>query len=423
MRTDGAVKSGQQNAALQKWVIEKGYDIKDVTAETVSRLLAHDDLTDRVRRVLEIRRDLAKSSIAKYVAMEKRTEADGRIRGSHLYHGASTGRWTGRGVQFQNVPRGDLSEGDVEEAIAAIRARDADLLGCLFPSVPVALSSCLRSMVRAPEGKKLIVVDFAQIEARVLCWLAGQTDVLKQFMRGEDVYVGLASRIYNVPQDQVTKDQRFVGKVATLGLGYGMGAPKFRATLDKYGMQVDQEFAQKVVDVYRDANGRVKRFWYRLEECAVESMARRQRSVRCGRLRFLRQRNWMDVILPSGRTLTYISPQLEDVDTPWGETKPQLTYLSENSMSHKWQRTKTYGGKIAENVTQAIARDFLVGAMQRAEEAGYEVIFHVHDELVVEVDQDFGSIEELEKIITVVPEWGQNCPIAAEGFEAERYRK
>jgi DNA polymerase len=275
-------------------------------------------------------------------------------------------------------------------------------------------------MVKAPAGKKLIVCDFAGIEARVLAWLAGQKDLVEIFRAGEDVYKVMAGKIYNKPPELVTKAERQLGKVAILGLGYQMGWSKFITTAKGYGISLDDAFAQQVVETYRTTYKRIRSFWRNANDAAI--CAVQGSPVSIGRIRYFVEDRWLFCQLPCGRRSAYTDPQVRDEETPWGK-KPQLSYMTVDSMTKKWVRQRTYGGMLVENIVQATARDFLVEAMFRLEKAGYPTIMHVHDETVSEVDADFGSAREVEEIMSFVPEWGKGCPIAAEGFETERYRK
>jgi len=330
-----------------------------------------------------------------------------------MYHGASTGRWSGKGVQFQNVPRGNLKPREVKDAIESIRDGTVNLF---YRDVPGVLSSCLRGMVQASPGKKLIVCDFAGIEARVLAWVAKERHLLETFRAGEDVYVKLASKIYNIPQEDVSKDQRFIGKTATLGLGYQMGPKRFVATVAKFGREITDKFGEDVVQTFRESNPNVTELWYKLDRAVRKVINKKDEVEHINMLRIYRDGRYLNIDLPSGRKLSYYNPKLV-----LRENRFNISYMGVNSVTRKWERLTSYGGKFCENVVQAIARDLLVSAMFRLEAAGYETIFHVHDEVVIEADH--GSIEEVNEIMCRVPKWAMYCPIDGEGYESERYRK
>jgi DNA polymerase len=424
--TGGKVITATQNAKLVEWLAEQGVNIDNVQAGTVDALLERSDLLGPVRRALEIRRQISRSSTGKYTAMLHRASGDGRARGVHLYYGAGTGRWAGRGIQTQNLPRGifgeKTAEQDAELAIDIVRRCGIETLGLIFGDVTATLGSLLRPMIRAEDGRLLIGCDFAAIECRVLAWLAGEAELLQDFRAGRDPYKSLASRIYHVPVEDVTKAQRQMGKQAILGLGYQMGAATFMDTCTKYGIEIDEEFAKSVVELYRDTYSHIKSYWSRVESAAV-------RAVTDGRARvdslvgFEMRGEWLACLLPAGRSIHYYRPTVEQVSTPWGARKGQLSYWHTDSKTTQWMKRTSYGGLLVENIVQAVSRDLLVDAMFRAERAGYPVILHVHDEIVVEVDTGRADVGVIEELMSKPPNWAAGCPIAAEGFAGKRYRK
>jgi DNA polymerase bacteriophage-type len=419
--TGGAVTTGRQIDRMLKWLHSHGVNIADLTAPTVKESLAG-ELPEAAREVLTIRQELSQSSVAKYEAMLAQTVVDDRVRGIHLYCGAErTGRWAGRGIQTQNIPRGELKINDYDWAAAMVATGDLGVVERELGPVPKALVAMIRPAIRAAEGKRLLVVDYAAIEARVLAWLARQQDLIQQFRDGHDVYIALAAKVYGIEPSEVTKQQRTVGKVAVLGLGYGMGAKKFLATCAKYGIEVEETLAEQVVKVYRDANKRIQSFWYDLEAACVEAVDE-GRCTRVGRLTCRIEDRWLTIELPSGRKLRYFDPKCEDGETPWGKKVRKLTFMGLD-VNKRWVRQETYGGKLVENVTQATARDLLAEGIVRLEGYGYPVVMHVHDEVVCEVEWWRGSITAMEAILCELPEWAAGLPIQAEGFETTRYKK
>lgn len=648
--TAGRVQTPKQVLALRDWLqAEHGVDLPDLAAATVAKAL-DGDLPDDAREVLEIRQATAKASTAKLQAFLSRCDDDGRVRNNLLYHGAATGRWSGAGVQIQNFPRGILKPAEIEIAHQVLN-RGPQALDLLLAGPMDVLSSCLRSFVKAEEGKRFLIGDFASIEARVLAWIAGQADLLDVFKAGGDVYVAMASKIYSVDVADVTKTQRHIGKMAILGLGYGMGFRNFKeACRTMAGVDIDRKFAKTVVSKYRKSNDRIVAFWRDLNTACVRAIQTGY-PHQVGRLTITADANWLKIKLPSGRELHYCKPDLVEVVAPWSEgyvgditaslddkdaiedldvelgpwikgtfhecdvpksslkalkdflnperaaarkaaaadekirrgaydrlnpedkdavdaaalayeidpvlvyrvaeqewlvslqehktweavltaarkgcgldkskardveeagrdhstvpgfdqvvdelqnnhpelnwghdpadtlwdkiregftPRPKITdedilnrsaayawkledaddpylqddiedvdprldltpkepqhiwqieYSSVNGTSRKWQRTRTYGGKLTENVVQAIARDFLVEAMLRLERDGYPIIGTVHDEVIAERIKGSGSLEEFERIMSQVPAWGAGCPIAVEGVETERYQK
>lgn len=418
--TGGAVTGGQQVARLLAWLETQGVYAINLTSETVESLLRDDTLTSEAREVLEIRRQLGRASVAKYLAFAERTSTDGRLRGSHLYFGAKTGRWAGSGVQLQNIPRGSLKAEQIEPAVQAVRAGYATLRR-EFADVSGTLSSLIRPMLVARPRHRLIVVDFAGVEARVLPWLAGQRDLVQQFVDGADTYKTLAATIYGCDVAAVTKDQRQVGKMARLGLGYSMGAEKFAAACAKAGVTLDAEFCQRVVTTYREASAQIVGWWRDLERAAITCVKTGAKQKVSGCV-WYRHGDWLLARLASGRPVPYYMPSLQKQQTKFG-AREALAYLAESSVTRKFQVERTYGGKLAENVVQATCRDLLCDALLRLETRGYRVVMHIHDEVVVEHPEDQGSLSEVESIVAEVPTWARGCPIGVEGFESRRYRK
>lgn len=413
--TQQRVTGGSQVARLLQWLSDEGVYVGDLTGDTVSRLLREDDLTQAASEVLSIRQQLSKSSVAKYLAFRDRTDSDGRMRGTHLYFGAKTGRWAGQGVQPQNIPRGTVKADQIDAAIRLVH-EGLRPLQSQFSDVSGVLSSLIRPVIRARRGHRLLVVDFAGVEARVLAWIAGQRDLVAEFAAGKDTYRTLAAEIYGVPADQVSKDQRQVGKMARLGLGYGMGVTKFYESCLKAGVRLEHEFCEGVVATYRRASQAIVGWWKQLEAKAIECVETK-RSTKAKGVLWYREGDWLMARLASRRPIPYYLPHLVE-----GQRK-SLAYFSESSVSRKFMVERTYGGKLAENIVQGTCRDLLCDALMRLEWRGYRTVLHVHDEIVVEHPEGQGSLKEVEAIVAEVPAWAKGCPIGVEGFEARRYRK
>jgi DNA polymerase len=398
-------------------------------AETLSKAavkeLLDTELSDKDREILTIRQEAGKSSTAKLKAMLEACCDDGRIRGLLLYHGASTGRWAGRLVQPQNFPRG-LDNLSIENAIVDIYNGDVDLIDMIYGPPLEVVSTLLRPCLVAAENKTLISADYSAIEARVLAWMAHEVTLTETFRTGGDVYKVMASKIYDVEPSKISKPQRQMGKMAILGCGYGMGANKFvNACKTMAGIEIDQATAQDVVNKYRETNANIVKFWRAVEKGAHDAVATPGKviSVRDNMVRFVVKNDFLWMVLPSGRPLAYATPRLFDEPTSWGTIKPVLYFMGSNSMTKKWERQTTYGGKLVENLVQAVARDLLAEAMLRLEARGYPVVLSVHDEVVTEVDKGFGSVAELESIMCELPAWAAGCPVDAEGWIGDRYRK
>lgn len=404
--------------AVLDWCQSLGVEITGYTKKDVIETLASGSLPASVRTVLETKLQLGKTSVAKYQALSNATTADGRLRDTLIYHGASTGRWTGKIFQLHNLPKGNVS--DTESAIALLKTASLEDFEIFYPDVMGTLSSCIRGMVIASPGTELFVGDYNAIEARVLMWLAGEQHGLKQFANNEDLYVDMAKRVYDT--DKVTKTQRALGKAIVLGCGYQMGKDRFFATCETNGVHITPELAEKAVATYRETYSRVPSFWYSLENAAVEVFVDKKEHS-CGSLLWSRSNNDLICTLPSGRRLTYPQAEIEYADTSWGERKLTIQYMSVDGKTKRWQKEKTYGGKLVENVTQAVARDILAAAMLRVEKAGYPVIFSVHDEIVSEVPNDKGSIEGFSALLCDLPTWAQGLPLKAECWKGKRYKK
>lgn len=418
--TQFAVTAATQRDSLLNWLRKNGVEADDVTKNTVETLLDRPDLKGTVvEEVLRIRQEQSKTSTAKFKAMLFGSNADGRMRDTMMFHGASTGRWSGRRIQPQNLPREHVETELIETLITAIRTESPSLLEMVFGDPMKMLSAAVRNCICAPDRKKLIVCDFAAIEARVLAWLADEEwklDAFRKFDAGEgdDMYVVAANRI-------APGTSRQIGKVAELAMGYQGGVKAFQSMAVNYSLELSDEVADQIKVAWRKAHPQIVQFWYDLERAAIAAV-QHQEKQQVGRVTFYGSKGFLFCRLPCGRSLAYYEPKIAEVKTQFGR-KTQLTFMGVDGYTRKWKRQSTYGGKLAENITQAVARDFLVESLFRVEQADYPVIFHVHDELACEVDEEFGSIGEVKQLMEIVPQWGKGCPIAAEGFEGRRYRK
>jgi DNA polymerase len=379
--------------------------IDNLQKDTVAETLARTDLPADVRIMLEGRQAVSHSSVAKLDAIRRRVCLDGRVRGLFQYYGAErTGRWAGRGAQPQNLPRGD--------------GRAAPFDGPVESLDDVA--SGLRSLFVAGPGCDLIAADYSAIEAVVLAELAGERWRHDVFVRREDIYSKTAEMITGMPTPSGEKHpQRQLGKIAELASGYGGGVGAWRA----FGHEGEEEEIKLAVRAWRDASPNIVRFWWGLEDAAKAAIRSPGDVVRHRSITYRRQGDVLQCILPSGRSLYYHDVRLEDRPTPWGETRETVTYSGRDVFSHRWTRLKTYGGKLCENVVQAVARDLLAYAMLRADEAHYPIVGHVHDEIIAEVPHGFGSVEELCSLMTILPTWARGWAVFAAGWRGGRYRK
>lgn len=430
--TGGSPSRATQRAQLQNWFAQHWFVLEDTKALSVETALKEIGLAPTVKRGLELLQLLGRASTAKYEAMRNWACPDSRVRGGLLFHGASTGRWSGAGVQPHNFPKGEIK--DIEGAWAAIKSMDIERIKS-FPigkkQTPVGdvlklLSQALRGAIIAPSGKKLFVADYAGIEARVLLWLAGDEDALEMFRRGEDIYCAMASAIYKreiTPNPESQPPERALGKIAVLGLGYQMGWAKFVATCALFGIVISDDLAQQTVEAYRTKFSKVKQLWYDIEAAAIRAV-RSGEAVTVGCVTWKVEGRFLYCTLPSGRRLAYAEPAVRIVTTSWGAQKAALTYKGVNPKTHQWQRQPSYGGLLVENLVQAISRDIMAEAMLRLEDSLiYAPILSVHDELISEANEHLGDIHEYEKLVATIPKWARGCPIEVEGWAGVRYRK
>ena len=365
---------------------------------------------DYVNEAIGIRLQLSKSSTAKYEALKNVTCMDGRARGLLLYYGAQTGRWAGRLFQPQNLPRGSATI-DVDYIYANIES----ILSSPPQNFMGIASACVRGMlVASSTDHQLLCVDYSSIETRVLFWLAGDDKGLESFRANRDIYKEMAAVIYARPVETITKSERQLGKTAILGLGYGMGKAKFLRTCEAQGIEITEELANRAVDAYRSRYRSVVNLWYSLDREAKDCMN--------GKItkRFTRRGDFLQMELPPGRCINYFKPELQN-----GEYGKELTYMSTNSVTRKFERTKTYGGKLVENMVQGIARDLLAHAMLELDRLGFSIVLTVHDEIICDERKEDRqhTLEQMCQVMQEAPEWAGNIPLAVEGFSTYRYRK
>jgi DNA polymerase len=429
--TSGAVEAVTQSGRLREWLGAQGVANESVAKAAVKELLAAEGLSPEVRRVVELRADAGRSSVAKLDTMLECVCPDGRARGLTMYHGASTGREAHKLIQPGNMPRGDVE--NAERFIPDVLARNYDAIDLIENPIAV-VSSLLRACLTAGAGRTLTAADFSAIEARVLVVLAGQEDVVENWRRYDatgdkryDQYIINAMNLYGKAFEEITKALRQGGKFQELGCGYGMGAKKaVSAGKTVYGLDLTEEQAQVVVKGYRDTHQQVVGFWRGADDAAIEAVAKPGTVVTFGalqNLRFTKQGGYLYLILPSKRPLCYAAPKIVERKTPWGEMKPAVEFSSVDSLTKKWGRSCLYGGLIVENIVQAVSRDLLKEADLRVEQHGYEVILDVHDEVVSEAVIGHGSVQDFEKLLAQTPPWAEGWPVKAEGWRGERYRK
>ena len=467
--TENEVQAATQRDAMLKHIAEAfGIELPDMQASTLQRRVNDPDLPFELRELLAIRLQASSTSTSKYKTLMKGVSRDGRLRGTLQFCGASrTGRWAGRLFQPQNLPRPTLKQDDIDFGIEALKAGCADLL---YDDVMQLTSSALRGCIMAPAGKKLVVSDLSNIEGRVLAWLAGEKWKLQAFRdydtiigtdekgeairAGHDLYKLAYAKSFGVHPDEVDKDQRQVGKVQELALGYEGGVGAFLTFSLAYNIDLE-EMASAAIDniprhildeavrayewavkqkrtyglskrayvvcdsfkrLWREAHSATFSFWKEIDQATRRAIATPGITISCRKLKLRRDGSWLRIQLPSGRAVCYPGARIDD--------SGKISYMGINTYSRKWQRLQTYGGKLAENVTQATARDVMAANMPCVEDNGYDIILTVHDEVLTEApDTADYSHEHLSTLLATNPAWALDLPLSAGGFEAYHYRK
>ncbi|ARF49148.1 DNA polymerase [Pantoea stewartii] len=467
--TDNEVQAATQRDAMLKHIAEAfGIELPDMQASTLQRRVNDPDLPFELRELLAIRLQASSTSTSKYKTLMKGVSRDGRLRGTQQFCGASrTGRWAGRLFQPQNLPRPRLKQNDIDCGIEALKAGCADLL---YDDVMQLTSSALRGCIMAPAGKKLVVSDLSNIEGRVLAWLAGEKWKLQAFRdydtiigtdekgeairAGHDLYKLAYAKSFGVHPDEVDKDQRQVGKVQELALGYEGGVGAFLTFSLAYNIDLEEMASAAIANIprnildeavrayewavkqkrtyglpkrayvvcdsfkrlWREAHAATFSFWKKIDQATRRAIATPGITISCRKLKLRRDGSWLRIQLPSGRAVCYPGARIDD--------SGKISYMGINTYSRKWQRLQTYGGKLAENVTQATARDVMAANMPGVEDNGYDIILTVHDEVLTEApDTTDYSHEHLSTLLATNPEWALDLPLSAGGFEARHYRK
>lgn len=430
--TNYQVKATTNVAQLTQWVNAQGVACDSIDKATIEDIL-DGDVSDNVRRALEIRREAGKSSVAKIDTLLRGTQSDGRCRGLLQYHAAATGRWGGRRFQPQNLKRPETD--DVEHAVACIMKGDIDLIEAMHGPALSVVGDVLRGLIIAEPGSRLLAADYSGIESRVLAWLAEETwkiDAYRAYDAGEGpgIYELVAAGILKKPVEAVTKGERqATGKVPELACGFQGGVGAFQAMARAYGVSITDEEADAIKQGWRERNPNTRQFWYDIEDAAMKAVRHPGRRTSCGPLQFRCKGSWLGMRLPSNRKLWYAYPVIKDRLMPWTDDdggpvyKPQIHHHGVDSTTGKFVERAIYGGLLTENAVQAIARDLLRDSMLHLDELGYSIVLTVHDEIVTEEPEGRGSLKEMLRTMEIIPEWAKGMPVAAEGYEAERYRK
>ena len=414
-------------AQLLGWLRGQGTELPDLRKETVAETLDNpENLPEEVKTVLEIRQQLGKTSIKKYEAMKAACCMDERVRGLTQYYGANrTGRWAGRMVQMQNLPRNYLKTLDYARKL--VKAGNYEGVKALYGNVPDTLSQLIRTAFIPSEGHKFVVADFSAIEARVIAWLAGEQWVNEVFATHGKIYEATASQMFGVPVEKIVKGNpeyslRQKGKVATLALGY-QGGVNSLISMGALGMGLTEEELPEIVDRWRQANPRIVDLWYQVGNAALAVMESAQPQAVHGLVfalegDLLYGQSFLTVRLPSGRKLFYPKPFLKE--NQFG--RPAVHYYTVGQQTRKWEVASTYGGKMVENIVQAIARDCLAETLKRIDARGLQVVFHVHDEVIIDAPMET-TVEEICGLMAEPIPWAPGLILRGAGFESSYYMK
>ena len=402
-------------AQLKGWLGDKGMEAESLSKKAVADMIAETD--GEVEELLRLRLLMAKTSVKKYEAMERSVCSDGRVHGLLQFYGANrTGRFAGRLVQIQNLPQNHLP--DLELARELVKQRRFEDIELLYDSTPNVLSELIRTAFIPKPGCRFVVADFSAIEARVLAWLSGEQWRLDVFTSHGKIYEASASSMFHVLMEEITKGSplRQKGKLAELGLGFG-GASGALISMGALDMGLTEDELPPLVAAWRKANPHITQFWWDVDAAAIKAVTEKQKT-KVGKIIFEYKSGILFITLPSGRKLSYVKPRM--AVNRFG--RDGLTYegISENK---KWSRIETYGPKLVENIVQGTARDLLAEAMLRVEKKGYPIVMHCHDEIIAEVPEDSGSVDEMCEIMAVQPEWAEGLPLRADGYQCSFYQK
>lgn len=415
---------------LTGWLEEQGVETPNLRKDTVSDLLSG-QLPPKAKRVLEIRQQLGKTSTKKYNALETAVCDDGRVRGLLQFYGANrTGRWAGRIVQPQNLPRTYIDGGLLPVARKLVQSRNGPGLRVVFGNTSDTLSQLIRTAFIASPGCALVDADFSAIEARVIAWLADEHWVLNVFRTHGKIYEATASQMFGIPMDKIKKGNpeysyRQKGKVATLALGYQGGTGSL-ISMGALRMGLEEDELPDIVNRWRQSNPNIRNLWYTLDAATKEVVENGNSiTLQGGKLVLAKEQDtrnglsFLTIRLPSGRKLYYPEPHMGV--NRFGN--PSVCYMGLNQTTKKWQEIETYGGKIAENCTQAVARDCLAEAIERLEAAGYPVVFHIHDEVVIDAPIDKADLDDVVRIMSEPPRWAPDLPMNADGWVNPFFKK
>ncbi len=402
-------------AQLKGWLGDKGMEAESLSKKAVADMIAETD--GEVEELLKLRLMLAKTSVKKYEAIERSACSDGRVHGMLMFYGANrSGRWSGKNVQLHNLPKNYIP--DLELARDLVKQGRFEDIELLYDSTPNVLSELIRTAFIPKPGCRFVVADFSAIEARVLAWLSGEEWVLDVFRGDGKLYEMTASRMFGIPMAEIGKGspERAKGKVASLACQYG-GSSGALVSMGALDMGLTEDELSPLVAAWRKANPHMVQFWWEVDAAAIKAVTEKQKT-KAGKIIFEYKSGVLFITLPSGRKLSYVKPRM--AVNKFG--RDGLTYegISENK---KWSRIETYGPKLVENIVQGTARDLLAEAMLRVEKSGYPIVMHCHDEIIAEVPEGSGSVDEMCEVMAVQPEWAEGLPLRADGYSCSFYQK
>ncbi|RKI77020.1 hypothetical protein D7V83_19110 [bacterium 0.1xD8-71] len=402
-------------AQLKGWLGDMGMEAESLSRKAVSEMIAETD--GEVEELLRLRLLMAKTSVKKYEAMERSVCSDGRVHGMLMFYGANrSGRWSGKNVQIQNLPKNDIP--DLELARDLVKQGRFEDIELLYDSTPNVLSELIRTAFIPKLGCRFVVADFSAIEARVMGWLSGEEWVLDVFRGDGKLYEMTASRMFGIPMAEIGKGspERAKGKVASLSCQYG-GSTNGLISMGALDMGLTEEELPPLVAAWRKANPHMVQFWWDVDAAAIKAVTEKQKT-KVGKIIFEYMSGILFITLPSGRKLSYVKPRM--AVNRFG--RDGLTYegIAENK---KWSRIETYGPKLVENIVQGTARDLLAEAMLRVEKKGYPIVMHCHDEIIAEVPEGSGSVDEMCEIMAIQPKWAEGLPLRADGYQCSFYQK
>jgi len=408
------IRATQRNKVLE-WLKNKGLELEDLQAATVEKSILRTDLSSEVQEFLELRYESSRVGLKKNKKMLELVCKDKTIKGSFLYHSATTGRYGARGVQVQNFGKADSDEMQ-EKVISLLNQENAENLLHHYPRPLSAISKCMRGFIKAPEGNKFLIVDYSSIEARVLAWLADENFLLDSYKRNEDVYVKMASSIYKCNPSEINSSKRFFGKQVILGAGYGMGPTRFKDRCADFGVVITFKEAQGIINLYRESVPNIGSYWQKVNLACIKAI-QTKKTIVDGKCTFFVDEDFLYIQLPSGRKLAFYEPVIQPND--WGKLEFKFTGF----FNGKKTSESSWGGLITQNICQAVARDLLCHGMLVAEENGYPIVLHCHDEAVAMIPSNIGSVGDYIDQLCALPNWAQGLPLNAEGETSYRYKK